>query len=58
MPEHHAKREVVISQKVNKTLQSGEKHIHQYTITWSVGYIILCMYMSECVCVVNCELFM
>ena len=38
MPEHHANREVVISQKMKKTLQSGEKHIHQYTIVWLVSY--------------------
>eukprot|EP01036_Dinobryon_divergens_P025786 gene25786-34369_t len=38
MPEQHANREVVISQKMNKTLQSGDKHIHQYTIVWSVSF--------------------
>lgn len=34
MPEEHANRTVVIGQRINKTLQSGDCFAHQWQITW------------------------
>jgi hypothetical protein len=34
MPPEQSSRTVLISQKMNKTLQSGDKFVNQYTITW------------------------
>jgi NADH dehydrogenase (ubiquinone) Fe-S protein 4 len=34
VPAEHAKRTVVITQRMNKTLQSGQKFVHQWQIYW------------------------
>jgi len=34
MPAEHAKRQVIISQRPNKSNQSGDKNVHHWQITW------------------------